>query len=134
LTLGDLEPDPSDLATADGRGATVDAARDRLARMVGADRTTFSAEDAVELSRSAANSLLNRLTRAAQRVSQATIGKADVAVIAGSGEFLAQRLAARVLEPMGQIISLGETWGRAASTAGCARALLLLATESETTS
>jgi probable H4MPT-linked C1 transfer pathway protein len=134
LTLGDIEPDPSDLATADGRGSTVDAARDRLARMVGGDRTTFSAEDAVELSRSAANSLLNRLTRAARRVSQATIGKADVVVVAGSGEFLAQRLAARVLEPMGQIISLGETWGRAASTAGCAHALLSLATENESAS
>ncbi len=133
LTLGDLDPDPNDLATADGRGATIDAARDRLARMVGADRETFSGEDALELSRSAANCLFSRLAQAAHRVCEATIGRADVAVIAGSGEFLARRLAARVLGADLRIISLAETWGRAASTAGCARALLTLVTEHEMT-
>lgn len=133
LTLGDLEEDPTVLATADGRGATVDAARDRLARMVGADRESFSAEDAVELSRSAAECLLRRLVQAAHRVCQAAIGRADVAVVAGSGEFLARRLAARVLGPDRAIISLAETWSCAASTAGCSRALLTLAMEHETT-
>ena len=34
LTLGDIESNPTDLSTADGRPATVEAARDRLARMV----------------------------------------------------------------------------------------------------
>jgi len=126
LTLGDLAPDPTDLATADGRGATVDAARDRLARMVGADREGFSANDAEELSRSAAECLLGRLSLAAARVCQATIGIPDVAVVAGSGEFLARRLASRVLGPDRPIISLAEAWGCAASTAGCARALLML--------
>ena len=131
MTLGDLDPDPTDLATADGRGATVDAARDRLARMIGADRESFSADDAVELSRSAAECLLRRLAQAAHRVCQATIGIADVAVVAGSGEFLARRLAARVLGPDRPIISLAEAWGCAASTAGCARALLTLVMEHE---
>ncbi|MGD0042302.1 MAG: hydantoinase/oxoprolinase family protein [Isosphaeraceae bacterium] len=131
LTLGDLDPDPTELATADGRGATVDAARDRLARMVGADRESFSAGDAVELSRSAAECLLRRLAQAAHRVCQATIGIPDVAVVAGSGEFLARRLAARVLGPDRPIISLAEAWGCAASTAGCARALLTLVMEHE---
>lgn len=131
LTLGDLEEDPLDLATADGRGATVDLARDRLARMVGADRESFSAEAAVELSRSAAGCLLRRLAQAAQRVCRATIGSADVAVVAGAGEFLARRLAARVLGPDRPIISLAEAWGNAASTAGCARALLTLVMEYE---
>ncbi len=131
LTLGDIDPDPTDLATADGREATVAAARDRLARMVGADREGFSAEAALELSRSAAKCLLHRLAQAAARVCQATIGIADVAVVAGSGEFLARRLAARVLGPDRPIISLAEAWGCAASTAGCARALLMLAVEHE---
>jgi len=129
LTLGDLDPDPTDLATADGRGATVDAARDRLARMVGADREGFSADDALELSRSAAECLLRRLSQAAHRVCQATMGIPDVVVVAGSGEFLARRLAARVLGSDCPIISLAEAWGSAASTAGCARALLMLAVE-----
>ncbi len=129
LTLGDLDPDPTDLATADGRGATLDAARDRLARMVGADRDGFSAEAAGELSRSAAECLMRRLSQAAHRVCQATIGIPDFAVVAGSGEFLARRLAARVLGADRPIISLAEAWGSAASTAGCARALLVLAME-----
>ncbi len=131
LTLGDLDPDPTDLATADGRGATLDAARDRLARMVGADREGFSAEDAVELSRSAADCLLRRLSQAAYRVCQATIGIPDVAIVAGSGEFLARRLAALVLGANRPVISLAEAWGCAASTAGCARALLMLVKEHE---
>ena len=61
LTLGDIEPDPADLATADGRPATIEAARDRLARMVCADRDGFSAEDAVALARSAERCLIRRL-------------------------------------------------------------------------
>ena len=134
LTLGDLDPNPSDLATADGRGATIDAARDRLARMVGADRESFSADDAVRLSRSAAECLLHRLSQAAHRVCQATIGIADVAVVAGSGEFLARRLAGRVLGSERRVISLAEAWGCAASTAAVHRALLTLATEHENAS
>ncbi len=131
LTLGDLDPDPTNLATADGRGASVDAARDRLARMVGADRDGFSADDAVGLSRSAADCLLRRLSQAAARVCQATIGMPDIAIVAGTGEFLARRLAARVLGADRPLISLAEAWGCAASTAGCARALLTLITEPE---
>ncbi len=131
LTLGDLDQDPENLATADGRGATLDAARDRLARMIGGDRETFSAEDALVFSRSAAESLLSRLAHAAQRVCQATIGKPEVAMIAGSGEFLARRLAARILEPDVPVIILSEVWGHPASVAACARALLDLVIEYE---
>jgi probable H4MPT-linked C1 transfer pathway protein len=131
LTLGDLNPDPSDLATADGRGATIDAARDRLARMVGADRDGFSADDALALSRSAAECLMHRLAQAALRVCQPTIGIPEVAVVAGSGEFLARRLSARILGPDRPVVSLAEAWGCAASTAGCAHALLTLAMEDD---
>ena len=127
LTLGDLEEDPTDLATADGRGATVDAARDRLARMVGADRESFSAEDALELSRSAAECLLqqavpgrssslpgdNRQGRCRRRRRLRRIPGAAV----GGDEFSGRIVA---------IISLAETWGCAASAAACARALLTL--------
>src|SRR5581483_2946791 len=68
LTLGEVESDPKDLSTADGRPATVDAARDRLARMIGADREGFSAADAVEFARAAHDVLLARLTAVASRV------------------------------------------------------------------
>ncbi len=46
LTLGELPDDPGDTSTADGRPATRERARDRLARMVCADRETFADEDA----------------------------------------------------------------------------------------
>jgi probable H4MPT-linked C1 transfer pathway protein len=129
LTLGDLEPDPLDLATSDGRPATLDAARDRLARMVCADRDGFSTNDALTLSRSAEQCLIGRMTEAAERACAATIGRPEVVVIAGSGEFLARRVATALAGPDCAILGLGEIWGGAGSTAGCARALLQLTSE-----
>jgi uncharacterized hydantoinase/oxoprolinase family protein len=129
LTLGDLDPDPVDLATADGRPATRNAARDRLARMVGADREGFSEEDALALARSAEECLMSRLVQAALKACESTIRQPALAIVAGSGEFLARRLARRILGPDRQIISLAETWGPAASRAGCAHSLMLLAND-----
>jgi probable H4MPT-linked C1 transfer pathway protein len=129
LTLGDSEPDPKDQSTADGRPATVAAARDRLARIVGADRDGFSTDDAQAFARSADECLMTRLAAAAERACRATVGRPAAAVVAGSGEFLARRLALRVMEPGGPIVSLQEAWGPVASSAGCAHALLVLAEE-----
>ncbi len=129
LTLGEIEPDPRDLATADGRPATVDAARDRLARMVGADRDDFTERDAVSLAWAADEALLARLAVAADRACLATAGRPRWIIVAGSGEFLARRLAGRVLGPAGTIVGLQESWGPVASVAGCAHALVVLAGE-----
>jgi len=129
LTLGAIEPNPADLSTADGRPATVQAARDRLARMVGADRDGLSAADALAFAGTADLCLMNRLKLAAERACEPTIGRPAAAVIAGSGVFLARRLADRVIEPDGTIISLKEAWGTLASSAGCAYALVALASE-----
>jgi (4-(4-[2-(gamma-L-glutamylamino)ethyl]phenoxymethyl)furan-2-yl)methanamine synthase len=131
LTLGDLAPDAEDLSTADGRPATIESARDRLARMVGADRVGFTADDARSFAKAADEVLLDRLTRAAERACQAAVGRPRTAVVAGSGEFLARRMAYRVLEPGSHIVNLNEAWGRAASAAGCAYALLTIAAERE---
>jgi probable H4MPT-linked C1 transfer pathway protein len=126
LMLGDIGSDPSDLETADGRPATVENARDRLARMVCADREELSVDDALALARSAEDSLLRRLVRAAERSCRATIGSPRFAIVAGSGEFLARRVAVSLLGPDRPITSLAEAWGPAASEAACARALLEL--------
>ena len=67
LILGDIESNPLDLSTADGRPATPEAARDRLARMIGADRDSFSADDAYAFARAADSCLMERLARAAER-------------------------------------------------------------------
>jgi probable H4MPT-linked C1 transfer pathway protein len=127
VTLGDIAPDPGDQSTADGRPATVSCARDRLARMVGADREGFSTDDALALAQAADHCLVRRLQIAAERACQPRIGRPTAAVVAGSGEFLARRLAEQLIEPGGRIISLNDEWGAMASSAACAHALAVLA-------
>jgi (4-(4-[2-(gamma-L-glutamylamino)ethyl]phenoxymethyl)furan-2-yl)methanamine synthase len=129
LILGDIEPEPDNLSTADGRPATAAAARDRLARMVGADRDGFSALDAIEFAQAADLCLTERLCQAAHRACTATIGAPVAAVVSGSGSFLARRLAYRLIGAGGPVISLEEAWGPVASSAGCAFALVTLAAE-----
>lgn len=129
LTLGEVEPDPKDLSTADGRPATVEAARDRLARMVGADRDGFSAADALAFARAADEVLLARLESAARKACRAAEVELKGAVIAGSGSFVARRLARRLVVGDEAILSLTEAWGPVASSAGCAHALVVLAGE-----
>ena len=127
LTLGDLPPDTFDRSTADGGPLTYPASLDRLARMVGLDRDDFTADDAQALAESAAAILLDRLADTAQRLTFETLGAAPpVVVVAGAGEFLAQRLAARVVAPGGSVRSLTDAWGLEASHAACAHALLEL--------
>ena len=120
LVLGDLATNPLDISTADGRPATAEAARDRLARMIGSDRDGFSDADALAMARAADSCLLERLERAAERACHATIGRPDAAVIAGSGDFLARRLARRLVGRDRPVISLNEAWGPVASAAACA--------------
>jgi len=129
LSLGSIPPDPSNVSTADGHPATVEAARNRLARMVGADSDDFSQADAWALATAANECLLDRLHTAAHRACNATVGRPQTAVVAGSGEFLARNLAPRLIGPEGTILGLEEAWGTIASVAGCAHALLQLARE-----
>jgi probable H4MPT-linked C1 transfer pathway protein len=128
LTLGEIPSNPKDLSTADGRPSTADAAVDRMARMVGADRDGFNSDDAFAFAQAADEALLDRLERASLR---ASFDRPRHAVVAGSGEFLARRLADRILEPGGTVHSIEATWGPVASTAACAYALSLLALEAE---
>ena len=129
LLLGDVDSDPLDPRTADGRPATVEAAHDRLARMICSDREGFSLDDAKDFARAADRCLTDRLVRSAERACEATIGRPLEAIIAGTGEFLAARVARRVIPPRGRIISLCDYWGPTASAAGCAYALVQLAAE-----
>ena len=129
LTLGDLAPDAADLATADGRPATAEAARERLARMVGADRDGFSTDDALAFAKAADAALLTRLEAAANRACLATVGRPAGAVVSGVGTFLARRLALSIAEPGGPVVDLEDAWGHVASAAGCAHALMVLAGE-----
>jgi uncharacterized hydantoinase/oxoprolinase family protein len=97
--------------------------------MIGADRDSFSAEDALAFARAADEAILARLELAVERACGPTVGRPRTAVVSGSGQFLARRLARRVIVPEGSIVSLDEAWGPVASAAGCAYALLVLARE-----
>jgi uncharacterized hydantoinase/oxoprolinase family protein len=107
---------------------TLDAARDRLARVVGADRELFTQDDANQFASAAGDALLDRLESAARR---ALALRPRSAVLSGAGAFLAERLADRILEPGGKIVRLAETWGPIHSGAACAYAVLLLAGEED---
>ncbi len=131
LVLGDLPGDPGDSSTADGRAATRDRAVDRMARMACADRESCSADDVLDLARAADRALFDRLLASARRACAATIGTPTTAVVSGSGEFLARRIAEALVGPSGTVRSLAELWGPAASDAACARALLELAAKWE---
>ena len=122
LTLGEIPEDPYDTDTADGRPATRSAARDRLARMICADRDGFTAHDAHAFAHSAQDAILARLGEAAWRVLR-TIPSPEVVVVSGAGEFLARTLA-RWVASEARVVSVSELWGRPESAAACARALL----------
>ncbi len=124
VTLGELLEDPDDRSTADGRPVTLDACRDRLARMVGADREGFNTDDARRLSESVRERFLARLIDA---VDLQRAGRPEMIVVSGSGEFLARSLAVRLLGPDGRVIKLSNEWGPVASGSACARALVEIA-------
>ncbi|GIW88546.1 MAG: tetrahydromethanopterin-linked C1 transfer pathway [Isosphaeraceae bacterium] len=134
LIRGEIAENPHDTDTADSRPATRAAARDRLARTIGADRQTFDETDARHLADAADTALLDRLASAAARIQDARGAPVEF-VISGSGEFLARRLAERLqIEARhdarpGPIQPLSAVWSAAGSAAACAQALLELVAE-----
>jgi probable H4MPT-linked C1 transfer pathway protein len=87
LTLGDLPEDPESTHTADGRPATKAAARDRLARMICADRTLFSDSDALAAATAVARAQAAKIAIAAQGIVRKMASPPERIVIAGQGEF-----------------------------------------------
>lgn len=131
VTLGMLGEEPANCQTADGRRATRGFSRDRLARMVGADRTSFSEADAAELSHAAHTALIERLAASAKKACSALPAPPRAAIVSGAGVFLAKQLAEHMLEPGDPVLDLGAEWGRDAVVAACAHALTILASEIE---
>lgn len=127
-TTGELPEEPDNLATADGRPATKEFARDRLARSICADRTLFDEQDALAAARAIAIAqqakigvALNGLLR---RIGSPLAG----IVISGQGEFLA-RAVVQKLRNGAPVISLAEQLGPDASRVAPAYALATLARE-----
>ncbi|MCE9556342.1 MAG: H4MPT-linked C1 transfer pathway protein [Planctomycetes bacterium] len=132
LTLKELPDDPASTRTADGRPATREAARDRLARAICADRTMFTAEEALTMAEAASRSQLAKIAVAAGQVAKRLPGPVDTIIISGRGEFLARRIVER-MRGAARVVSLSEELGPDVSVCGPAHALAVLSREGAST-
>jgi probable H4MPT-linked C1 transfer pathway protein len=144
LILGDVPPSPT-TDTADGRPATVEAAHARLARMICADLETSTLEEREGLARRVAERQLALLRSALARVLARLPGPPQTVILAGEGEFLAERLlrdVGRAFQPDSAdpksgwkarptLLRLSDLLGPDVSRAACAHAVAVLAAENE---
>ena len=123
LWRGDLDPRDYTVPTPDGRPATREFVRERLARVVCADRDTIDDGGIDAIAEHVAEAQVARIAAALARVRERH-PRIAVAVTAGLGDFLAERAARRVgLE----VVPLARTLGpRAARCAPAAAVALLL--------
>ena len=128
LVLGDVPPNADDYDTADGRPATVEAARDRLARMVCLDPSACSARQTEGLAGVIAGHLAALIAGEIGRVAAGLNGPVETILAAGSGEFFVPRVLSR-LSFSAPVVSLAQRWGAAGSTAAAAYAVAMLCFE-----
>ncbi|MEK6238480.1 MAG: hypothetical protein N2C14_27495 [Planctomycetales bacterium] len=129
VTLGDLPENFDDCSTADGRPATREFARDRLARCVCADRSVFSDADAMIAARAVESAQLQLMRAAWEQTTSQLASPPSGVVTSGVGEFLVKRLLESMRAPV-NVISLAE---ESAMVSGCApaHAVAVLAREQE---
>ena len=113
--------------TADGRPLTKEFGRERLARMVCADSTTFSEEDAERAAQWVHEAQAAQLRAAVSRVVSSMLRPPELWIVGGSGEFLAHLVAG--ISPAFRVVSLGSELGRDVSSAAAAHAVAVLAVE-----
>jgi len=129
LILGELPEDPRATSTADGRPATRDRARDRLARAICADRDMFSDEDARASAEAIRSAQAARIAIAARNVVSRMKIKPATVVIAGQGEFLGRHVMDR-MRLGAEIVSLAAMLGPDVSRCATAHALAALERDS----
>jgi (4-(4-[2-(gamma-L-glutamylamino)ethyl]phenoxymethyl)furan-2-yl)methanamine synthase len=130
LLLESIREDPADQQTADGRPATRAFAHARLSRMLCGDGETCSQAATLELARSTAKGVVNEISRAINQVVSRLPAHPQSIVIAGSGEFLAAEVVARLsFVPPAAVESLTARLGPDISSAACAYAVAVLAEE-----
>jgi hypothetical protein len=126
VVLGQIAEQPTADWTADGRPLTKEFSRERLARMICADGSTFTEADA-ELAAAAVREAQTRQLRdGIRRV--AVERPPETLILSGVGEFLAQEAIRGVL-PQVRVIRLSERLGAEVSNAAPAHALAVLAGE-----
>lgn len=127
LTLGELPEDALSTHTADRQPATADAARNRLARCVCADRDSFTAEDAMAAAQAIVTAQTSKIGIALANVLRQLPQPPENVVISGGGECLARRVLQRGKLATLPVVSLGEQLGPMVSRCAPAHALAVLA-------
>lgn len=118
LVLGFETIDPDDCETADGRPRTVDCAVNRIARMIGRDRRSFSRSDAAELAGQVHTAAARRIFRQLER----HIEPPTRVILSGHGDDLLDRSA--VVNSIRLAEELGENGSRAAPALAVARLMM----------
>lgn len=127
VILGELAEQPESDATADGRPLTKEFARERLARMICADASTFRMEDATLAAITIHGAQSTRLGESIRQVISG-ISQPECVVLSGSGEFLAGAVAGDIL-PAARTVGLSQQLGTDSSECAPAYALATLAGE-----
>jgi hypothetical protein len=125
LLLGMIPEDPEDLATSDGRPATIDHAHTRLARMLGGDGIITPRAETLELANRTAARQRSVIAGAIDAVQTRLPGRPRTLILSGSGEFLARTLC----DAASARLSLADKLGAKLSEAACAYALAVLSAE-----
>jgi len=130
LALGHLPENLQDTETADGRPATITAARDRLARCLCCDATEFAAEDMTAMAQAVAQVQRRQIICGIDAVLAAQGRIPQRLLLSGAGSFLAEQTAAEhgSLAAV-ERVRLSEHFGPPIAEAACAFALARLAVE-----
>jgi (4-(4-[2-(gamma-L-glutamylamino)ethyl]phenoxymethyl)furan-2-yl)methanamine synthase len=123
LVLGHLSPDAYDCPTPDGRPASVEFARERIARLVCADVEQLEPEEVDAIALFLHGEQLRQLEHAAGRVQRALPPGAPVVAV-GSGAFLGREVAARLGRALADVpAAWGATGGEVAPAVALAALL-----------
>ena len=128
VLLGQLQEEPDNRSTADGRAMTRENAHARLSRMLGGDPEITTAAQTNKLALQVFESQRRTIGRGVRRVIELLSKAPHTVLVSGAGEFLA-RAAWNEVSADSQVISLTEQLGSGRSTAACAYALAVLASE-----
>jgi len=130
LTLGDLPENPRDTETANGRPATIDEARDRLARSLCADSSEFTRDDAAIMCQFVAQAQRRQIAECLDQVIAARAPVPSRVILSGAGSFLAEHtLHLYGTLAAAETIRLAELLGPEIAETACAFAVARLAAE-----
>lgn len=123
LMLGELEEDSSRIETANGMPFTIDHSIDRLAKLIGADRTIFTLDDAKLAAKEIADKQIQLIVQAIRSSGNWPF---DTYYLTGEGEFMGKFITDS-LEADARIIRASESVSFAGSSCGPAFAAAWLA-------